>query len=156
MMGLRKIDISKLIFIVLLIGGTFFVFDMMLSVIPWYQMQSIEIVQSKDKKFTPGEIMPVMIVRRALMAFEVHVVRELIKLGPYSDEMVWQVHEFYGVEPGLRKSKLFLKIPTLAMAPGMSGNSYIWKGTMMYSPFGGPEKTMVFKTEKFHIEVPDA
>ena len=152
---LFALDLNKLLFVLLFMAFTFMVLETAVSIIPWYRMYSIEIIQPKDKKaFAPGDMMPVIITRKALIPFEVHLVRELIKINVASDEMIWRVHEFYGVQPGLRKSTMYLRIPTLAMAPALTGNSYIWKGTMMYSPLGGPEKTVIFKTPKFHIKIP--
>jgi hypothetical protein len=134
----------------------FVVFETTLSIIPWYRMKSIEILYSANKKaFAPGDIMKIRIVRDVLIAFEAHTAMALIKLNEDYDEIIYQTDQYFGVRPGLQTSVLYLSIPTLLMAPSMTGNSYIWRAVMSYSPFGGPEKTIVFKSEKFHIEIPD-
>lgn len=159
-MSLRKIisaiNIGNLLLGFLFIIFMFMVLDIGLSIVPWYQMRSIEIIYPEgEKAYSPGDIMIIVITREALIPFEAHLTRELIKVNESWDEMIWWTHEIYGVEKGLRKSTMYLQIPTLAMAPAMTGNSYIWKGTMVYKPFGGPERTLSFKSKKFHIEVKD-
>jgi hypothetical protein len=150
-------NLNKILLTLVMVVCAFVVFETMISVIPWYRMHSIEIIYPADKKgFAPGDVMRIRIVRDVMIAFEAHTAITLIRIDEDYDEIVWRTHQFFGVESGLQTSILPLVIPTLKMAPSMRGNSYIWRATMSYSPLGGPEKTLVFRTEKFHIEVPDA
>ena len=144
-MKYKKICSTVMVIIIIL-----FTFNTVMSIVPWYSMKSIEII---GKDFRPGDIMRVKITRNVLITVEVHLVRELIKTNPQSDEMVYQINEYYGIRPGLRTSIMFLPIPTLKQCPHLSGNSYIWRGTMVYRPFGLLQKTVTFETEKFHINV---
>ena len=144
-MKCKKLCATVMVVIIIL-----FTFNTIMNIVPWYSMKSIEVI---GKDFRPGDTMRVKITRNVLIAFEAHLVRELIKTNPHSDEMVYQIHEYYGLTPGLRTSIMFLRIPTLKQSPQLSGNSYIWRGTMVYRPFGLLQKTVTFETEKFHINV---
>jgi hypothetical protein len=148
-------NLNKILLTVMVITCAFVVLETMLSFVPWYRMKSIEILYSEDEKaFAPGDIMRVKIVRDVLISFEAHTTIALVKLSKDYDEIVWQTRQFFGVRTGLQTTILSLNIPTLLMVPYMTGNSYIWRAVMTYSPLGGPDKTLVFKTEKFHIEIP--
>ena len=137
---------KKICMAVMAVVIVLFAFNTVMSIVPWYSMKSIEIFQPEDGEFRPGDTMKVKITRNVLITVEVHLVRELIKTNPQSDEMVYQINEYYGIRPGLRTSIMFLPIPTLKQCPHLSGNSYIWRGTMVYRPFGLLQKTMTFET----------
>ena len=148
------VNVNKILAGVLIIIALFIATETLISVIPWYEMRSVEISYPDGQKaFKPGEIMDVIIVRKALIETDINLIRELIKINEFSDEMIYRVHEHYGAQRGLRTSIMHLQVPTLKMAPSLAGNSYIWRGTLTYRPLGMLEKTMTFQTEKFHIEV---
>jgi hypothetical protein len=148
-------NLNKILLTAVVIVFAFVVFETMVSIIPWYRMKSIEIIYPKGKKaFIPGDVMKIKVVRDVLISFEAHTAIALIKLSKDYDEIVWQTHQFFGVRAGSQTTLLSLNIPTLLMVPFMTGNSYIWRAIMTYKPLGGPDKTLVFKTEEFHIEIP--
>ena len=92
--------------------------------------------------------------RTALIGFEGRVTRELVKIHKDgSEEEVYKLDKLISINRGKKNIVVYYKLPTIKICPQISGNTYVWRGAMVYKPFGFLEKTYFFRTEKFQLEV---
>lgn len=124
------------------------------NLIPWYrQVEPMKVMG--DKSFKPGQPMPIRISRKALIGFEGRVTRELVKVhSDGSEEEVYKIDKLVSIDRGSKTITVYYRIPTIRECPQVSGNTYMWRGSMVYKPLGFLEKTYFFRTEQFQLEVP--
>jgi hypothetical protein len=121
--------------------------------IPWYKQVEPMSVHDKDREFKPGEPMRIDIQRTALVGFEGRVTRELVHVhADGAEEEIYKIDKLISIDRGTKKISVYYKLPTLKICPQMSSNTYLWRGSMVYKPFGYLEKIYFFRTERFQID----
>ena len=122
------------------------------NLIPWYRQAEPMIVIKINEPFKPGDPMPIKIERNALIGFEGRVTRELVKIhADGSEEEVYKLDKLISINRGKKNIVVYYRVPTLPECPQISGNTYVWRGSLVYKPFGFLEKTYFFRTEKFQL-----
>jgi len=123
------------------------------NMIPWYrQNEPMKIGNKELQPFKPGEHMRIDIERTALIGIEGRVTRELVRVHRNGDEEeVYKLNKLISIERGTKRISVYYKLPSIRECPQMKPNTYVWRGSMVYKPFGYLEKTYQFSTEKFQI-----
>ena len=147
-------NINKILTIMVALALFLVVSSTVANLIPWYRQVEPMIVIKINEPFKPGDPMPISIERNALIGFEGRVTRELVKIHPDgSEEEVYKLDKLISINRGKKNIVVYYRVPTLPECPQISGNTYLWRGSMVYKPFGFLEKTYFFRTEKFQLEV---
>ena len=120
------------------------------NLIPWYTQENPYKVEKKT--YVPGDTMQIEISRQALINLTGRVVRELVRLHDDVEEEVYKVSYDIEMDRGKKSIEVFYKIPTLKDCPQLGSNTFIWRGSIVYKPFGLPERSVHFVTEEFHIK----
>ena len=148
------INLTKILTIMVALS-MFFVFGhTIIEIIPWYSQENPMRIRLKSKVYKPGEFMGIQFKRRALVGFQARVTRELVRIHSNIEEEVFKITLDVSIDRGSKEVGVTYKLPTLELCPNISGNTYFWRGSMKYKPFGLVEKTYFFRTEPFQLEIP--
>jgi hypothetical protein len=157
--GTKKRKPLNMVEVVLSLGIFFIITSTIANFIPWYSQVEPMTVYNKEEPFVGGEHMQIVITRRALIGIEGRVTRELVRLHANGEEEeVSKIDKLISIDRGKKTLSVYYQLPSTEECPQMKPNTYFWRGSMVYKPFGWLEKTYFFRTEKFQIEAkkPDA
>jgi len=131
----------------------FVVSSIVANLIPWYRQVEPMAVHEKETPFSPGDPMRIDITRTALVGIEGRVTRELVRLhNDGGEEEIYKLDKLVSIDKGTKNISVYYRLPTMHQCPQMGANTYIWRGSMVYKPFGMIEKTYFFRTEQFQID----
>jgi hypothetical protein len=148
------LNIDKILTIMIGVAIFLVCSSIIVNLIPWYRQVEPMSVHDKDRVFRPGEPMKIDIQRTALVGFEGRVTRELVHVHTNgSEEEVYKIDKLISIDRGTKKISVYYTLPTLKLCPQMLSNTYMWRGSMVYKPFGYLEKTYFFSTEKFQLDI---
>jgi hypothetical protein len=149
-------NINKVLLILVIFALFLVCFSIITNAVPWYSQIEPMTVHNKDKIFNPGERMKINFERTALIGLQARVTRELVHLHEDgSEEEIYKVDKEISIDRGTKKISVWYTLPTLKLCPQMSNDVYMWRGSMVYKPFGYLQKTYFFSTEKFQIGIND-
>jgi hypothetical protein len=135
------------------LGIFFIITSTVANLIPWYRQVEPMVVYAKEKPFVAGEHMRIIVTRTALIGIEGRVTRELVRLHANGEEEeVSKIDKLISIDRGTKILSVYYKLPSIEECPQMKPNTYFWRGSMVYKPFGWLEKTYFFRTEKFRIK----
>jgi len=153
------LNINKILTLMVSLTLFLVIFSTVLNLVPWYrQKEPMQVIPNghSHKPFQPGEPMAIKIERVALIGFEGRVTRELVKVHPDgAEEEVYKIDNLISIDKGEKSVVVYYRIPTIKECPQVSGNTYMWRGAMVYRPLGFLEKTYFFRTEEFQLKVPN-
>ena len=151
-------NINKLLTILVSLTLILVLLNTIGHLIPWYrQKEPMKVIQNGHSRepFKPGAPIAIKVERVALIGFEGRVTRELVKVHPDgAEEEVYKIDKLISIDRGEKSIVVYYRIPTIKECPQVSGNTYLWRGSMVYKPLGFLEKTYFFRTEEFQLEVP--
>lgn len=123
--------------------------------VPWFDVESPMLIQG-DPFFQPGDKVPVKIHRRSLLNLRGHLWRELVRVewvsGMKEEYIISRMSTEIDIEKGHKNLVIYFQLPTMHECPQMKSNTYIFRGSVAYKPFGLWRKLERFNTEEFHIE----
>ena len=151
---LKKVDVTRFITIITAVVCSFFLLITAANVIPWYTQDEPMQIMKNDEPFAPGQPQLVDVHRTALVGFEGRVTRELVKIhSDGAEEEVYKLDKLVSIDRGTKNVQIYYTLPTILECPQITGNTYKWRGSMVYKPFGLLEKTYFFTTDTFQLEV---
>jgi hypothetical protein len=116
-------------------------------------------VLGKETPFAPGDKVPVKVHRRALINLRGHLWRELVRIeheeGQVVEYLIARMSTEIDIEKGHKTLVIYFSLPKLDQAPHLKPNTYIFRGSIAYRPFGFWEKVWHFETEVFEIQLKD-
>ena len=122
--------------------------------ITWYDLRiPIPVTQ---KTYHPGDEVELHLDRYALINLEGQVTRSLFRIDGAEEYEVLKVATYKNtIARGIKSITTYYKLPTLDICPHLKGNSYIWRGTLSYRPFGIFKRELHWESEEFHLEIPE-
>lgn len=119
--------------------------------VPWYRFVSPTTV-STATYYSPGDVTQVLFERTSMINMQARMVRELIRLDTQGNEYeVSSVSSWLNVDVGHKNIISNWYIPTTTVCPTMKPNTYRWRGSVTYRPFGLLEKSVPFETNTFQV-----
>jgi len=123
--------------------------------IPWYTQEDPMTIDRQA--YNPGDSVTLTISRRALVDLTAWVTAELIRLDGEVEVEVYKKTWKIVMGAGRKTLEVDWLLPSKKQCPWLGANTFIWKGAIEYQPpLGLPKRLVYFKSEKFHIEAPDA
>ena len=121
------------------------------QVVPWYRFTNEpEIIT--EKYYSPNEFMNIKFNRIALIDVQARLVRELVRVDIDGNEYdIAKISERLDIDKGVRHIIAQWHLPDTSEAPNLIPNTYFWRGSITYKPFGMLEKTVKFTTNTFQI-----
>ena len=147
-----KIDLTKIMTVAVLVAILIYLLTFAMLLIPWYERENPMRLVDKTRTYKPGEAVEFQFHRKSLIDMQAKISRELVRIHEETSEEVWTVNINTSVNKGSDEIKLQYFIPTPEQCPMLHGNTYKWRGTVVYKPLGLIEKTLSFETEPFQIE----
>ena len=136
-MILKKLDAIRFITIITAVVCSFFILITMANVIPWYTQDEPMIILKNDLSFSPGQPQLLDVHRTALVGFEGRVTRELVKIhSDGAEEEVYKLDKLISIDRGTKNTRIYYTLPTMKDCPQLTGNTYKWRGSMVFKPFG--------------------
>jgi hypothetical protein len=143
---------NKLAGVLLGLTGLLFIWMVIIFSVPWYSMKlPLPVTQ---KIYYPGDKVELHIDRSSLINLEGRVTRALFRIDKIEEIEILKVATYYNtLAKGIKSITLYYPLPTKEECPHLRGNSYIWRGTLSYKPFGMFTRELHWESEQFHIEV---
>ena len=146
-MSMNKAATILIILMFLMLGWSISIYT-----ITWYGLRiPIPVTQ---KTYYPGDEVELHLDRYALINLEGQITRSLFRIDGVEEYEVLKVATYKNtIARGIKSITTYYKLPTLEICPHLKGNSYIWRGTLSYKPFGIFQRELHFETEKFNIKI---
>jgi len=120
--------------------------------VPWYRYIQEPTIINTETYYSPGDELDVKFTRISLINTQARSVRELVRVDMDGNEWeVSRVTTWLDIDRGARVITTNWHIPHVEECPNMKPNTYLWRGSITYKPFGMLEKTVKFTTNTFHI-----